>query len=81
MSDVLRFLAGFDEVPLAVTDFEELSIAAVLNRSGENASICEVLVTFLELVAENDRSDWRGSIESRLLHLCFGIQEDSGRAS
>jgi hypothetical protein len=78
-SDVLGFLTDFDEVPFAVTDFEELCIATVLNRSGENTTACEVLVPFLQLVAENDRSNWRGSIEARLLHLCFGIQKDCGR--
>jgi len=78
-SDVLGFFADFDKVPLAVTDFEELCIATVLNRSGENTTACEVLVPFLQLVAENDRNDWRGSIEARLLHLSFGIQKDCGR--
>jgi hypothetical protein len=46
-SDVLRFFADLDDVSLAVADFEELSIATVLNRSRENATICEVLVAFL----------------------------------
>jgi len=76
--DVLGFLADFDEVPLGVTDFEELRIATVLNRSGENTSACKVLVSFLQLLAEDDRSDWRVSIEARLFHLCFGIQKDCG---
>ncbi len=76
---LLGFLADFDDVTLTVTDLEELRIASVLNRSGENAPICELLVSFLQLVTENDRSDWRGPIEARLLHFCFGIQKDCGR--
>jgi hypothetical protein len=77
-TDVLRFLADLHEVPLAVTDFEELCIATFLNRSRENATIREMLVTFLQLGAENDRGDWRWSIESCPLHFCLGIQEDCG---
>jgi hypothetical protein len=46
-SDVLRFLADLDDVSLTVADFEELSIATVLNWSGQNATICEVLVPLL----------------------------------
>jgi len=46
-SDVLRFFTDLDDMSLAVADFEELSIATVLNWSGENAMICKVLVPFL----------------------------------
>ena len=46
-SDVLGLLADFGDVPLGVADFEELRIATVLNRSGENTTICELLVPFL----------------------------------
>jgi len=45
--DVLGFLADFDDVPLAVADFEKLGIATVLDRSGENSTIRELLVSFL----------------------------------
>jgi hypothetical protein len=37
--DVLALLADLDEISLAVSDFEELHIATVLNRPGENATI------------------------------------------
>jgi len=44
---VLGFLADFDDVSLAVADFEELRIATVLNWTGKNTTICELLVPFL----------------------------------
>ena len=75
----LGLLADLNDVSLAVADFEELCIATVLNWAGENTPICELLMPFFKLVTENDRSEWRGPIEARLLHLRFGIQEDCGR--
>jgi hypothetical protein len=45
--DLLGFLANLDNVTVDVADFEELRVAAVLNRPGEHAAALELLVPFL----------------------------------
>jgi hypothetical protein len=51
----LWFLANLDHVPLGVADFKELGVAPVLNWADKHTTVCELLVPFFQLLAEEHR--------------------------
>ena len=72
----LGFFTNFNEVPFAVTDFEELHIAPILDRAGEDPTAGKLFLGFLQLVTEDNGRNQRGPVEARALHLVLRTQQD-----
>ena len=69
-------MTDLNRVTFRITYVEKLGVAAILNWSGRETATCELIMTFLQLLAKHNRRKRIGHGKAGLFHLRFGQQQN-----